>query len=281
MIDGAERLRLSPLAGTWYPGEPESLRTLVLRLLDESPGSLGGKRVSALVVPHAGINYSGGVAAAAYRILREREVETVVLLGPSHRVFFDALAVFPAGAFETPLGRVAVDTEISRELLGSSDRFRAMPEVHDQEHCLEMQLPFLQVVLPRVRIVPVMMGNQSRELVDLAGKALAGALATSSREVLLIASSDLSHYQPRVRARKLDEAVLAAVREFAPEALLDVLEDNPRHACGGGPIVSIMAAARILGANESKVLGYADSGDATGDTGAVVGYLSAAFYRDE
>ncbi|HXV60725.1 MAG TPA: AmmeMemoRadiSam system protein B [Vicinamibacteria bacterium] len=279
MIDGSERLRPSPFAGTWYPGEPETLRALVLRLLNESRESLDGKRVFALVVPHAGLEYSGGVAASAYRILRETEVETVILLGPSHRVFFDALAVFPAGAFETPLGRVAIDAELSRELLDSSDRFRAMPEVHDQEHCLEMQLPFLQVVLPRCRIVPVMMGNQSRELVDLAGKALAAA-ASSSRAVLLIASSDLSHYQPRPRARRLDETVLAAVRGFAPEALFDALEDNPRHACGGGPIVSIMAASRSLGAKESKVLRYADSGDATGDTGAVVGYLSAAFYRD-
>ena len=231
----------------------------------------------ALVSPHAGLGYSGPVAAHGYALLRGRSDLTVVLVGPSHRVAFEGSAVFGRGGFETPLGTAPVDEEIARDLAGYpgvSER----PEPHRAEHSLEMQLPFLQHLVPRLRVVPVLMGDQSRGDVDLLAEALSRVLA--GRDALLVASSDLSHYHPAPAANALDARVVGDVERFDPEALMDRLEAEPGHACGGGPMVAVMKAARALGAHRATVLRYADSGDVEeGDKARVVGYVSAALTR--
>ena len=271
--------RPSPFAGTWYPDDPTELRRLVGGLLAHAPAEALEGVLSGLVAPHAGLVYSGPIAAAGYRLLEHEAFETVVLLGPSHRVFFDALAVYAEGAFETPLGTVEVDAELARAIVAEVPEARSMPEVHVNEHCLEMQLPFLQTVLPRCRIVPIMMGNQSRRHVAAAARALSAPLQARDGSVLLVASSDLSHYESRERARALDSEVVQCLADFDVEALRRLLDEDARHACGGGPILSVMAASRAGGATEARVLDYGDSGDVSGDTAAVVGYVSAAFYR--
>jgi AmmeMemoRadiSam system protein B len=202
----------------------------------------------------------------------------VVLVGPSHRFAFAGPAVFPRGAFETPLGRASVDADLAEALLAASPALRADERPHEQEHSLEMQLPFLQLLVPDLRIVPVLMGTQSREEVDVLAEALERALA--GRDALLVASSDLSHYLSRANARDMDSTVVSDVADFSPERLMDRLERRRNHACGGGPMVAVMKGARALGANAAAVLGYADSGDAgEHDTTRVVGYLSAALFR--
>jgi MEMO1 family protein len=273
--------RRSPFAGSWYPADPRELEAMVARFVaEEEEVELEGELV-ALISPHAGLVYSGPVAGAGYRLLARDApaFATAVLLGPSHRKFFDALAVYPAGAFATPLGPVPIDAELADAFLRETPRARAMPEVHGDEHCLEMQLPFLRYLLPDLRIVPVLMGNQSVENVAAAARAVAAVAKTADRPVLLVASSDLSHYESRARARELDDEVLGCVGRFDAPALASLFERNSRHACGGGPIVAVMAAARALGATEASVLRYGDSGDVSGDTDAVVGYVSAALYR--
>jgi MEMO1 family protein len=281
--------RRSPFAGTWYPAEPAELRALVSHQLDEAaPGTdlPPAERLVALICPHAGLAYSGSVAAAGYRLLGRGasggpgSFESVLLLGPSHRAFFNGLALYPRGAFETPLGWAEIDAELTAALAAETSRAQGMAEVHRREHCLEMQLPFLQVVLPGARIVPVIMGDQSGENIAAAASAIAAAVSRSTRAVLLVASSDLSHYESRPRARALDAEVLDCVERFDPEALERLLGAERGHACGGGPIAAVMRAARELGAGEARILRYGDSGDASGDTDAVVGYLSAALYRD-
>jgi MEMO1 family protein len=295
---GEEPVRRSPFAGTWYPAEPDDLRALVSRqLADASPSAVlpFSRRLVALISPHAGLVYSGPIAAAGYRLLaREASAggtdsmesdegkgfDTVVLLGPSHRVFFEGLALYPRGSFATPLGLSEVDAELTDAIGAETPRARAMPDVHRPEHCLEMQLPFLQLLLPAARIVPVIMGDQGGETIEAASRAIAAAVARSARRVLLIASSDLSHYQSRPRARELDAEVVGCVERFDPEGLERLLASGHghAHACGGGPMVAILRAARDLGATESRVLRYGDSGEASGDTDSVVGYLSAALY---
>ena len=153
-----------------------------------------------------------------------------------------------------------------------------MPEVHRGEHCLEMQLPFLQHLLPEARILPVMMGTQSARNIEAAASAMVRAVSASDYPVLLVASSDLSHYESRDRARALDSEVLERIERFDPEALEKLIEDEREHACGGGPIVAVMMAARELGAGGARILAYGDSGDVSEDTDAVVGYVSAAFH---
>lgn len=271
--------RPSPFAGTWYPADPGELQRLVDDLLERAPAQPLGGELKGLVSPHAGLVYSGPVAAAGYRLVEAGAFDSAVLLGPSHRAFFDALAVYPEGTFETPLGEVEVDAELAEAIVAATPEARMLPEVHANEHCLEMQLPFLQTVLPGARILPVMMGNQSHRHVDAAARALSETLSSRASPVLLVASSDLSHYESRERARELDAEVVERLAELDPEGLTRVLDEDSRHACGGGPMVSVMAAARKLGADEARVLDYGDSGDASGDTAAVVGYVSAAFYR--
>jgi AmmeMemoRadiSam system protein B len=233
-------------------------------------------RLWALISPHAGLRYSGGVAAHAYALLKGRSDLTVVLVGPSHRVDFDGFAVWAAGGFESPLGVTPIDEDLAGALLGACPQARAQPGPHAEEHSLEMQLPFLQRFVPGLRLLPILMSDQGRR----AAQTLAAGLADAVRgrdDVVLVASSDLSHYQPAAVANRLDAAVVADVAAFDADALMDRLERSPGHACGGGPMVAVMSASRSLGATSARVLRYADSGDAgERNKDRVVGYLAAA-----
>jgi hypothetical protein len=185
------------------------------------------------------------------------------------------VAVHAHGAWETPLGRAAIDEEIAQALLDADRALFDDPGVHRDEHSLEMQMPFLQRLLAGLRIVPVLMGSQSRDDVEGLGAALGKVLA--GRRALLVASSDLSHYQPAAVANRLDGAVADAVGRFDEESLLRRLETHENVACGGGPVVAVMKGARALGADRASVLKYGDSGDVgERDKSHVVGYLSAA-----
>jgi MEMO1 family protein len=270
-----QRVRPAAVAGTWYPDEPQALRAAVDGYLAAvAPTPVPGRLV-ALVSPHAGLRYSGAVAAHAYALLRGRTDLTVVMIGPSHRLAFDGVSVYARGAFATPLGEIPIDEPAAEALLQAGEGMSDEEGPHRAEHSLEMQLPFLQRIVPGLRLVPLLMGRQSRLEVDSLADALARALA--GRDVLLVASSDLSHYHPAPLANELDALVVGDVDAFDPERLMDRLEAAPGHACGGGPMVAVLKAARTLGATRATVLRYADSGDAgEHDKSRVVGYLSAA-----
>jgi hypothetical protein len=267
-------IRRAAVAGSWYPGTEAALRAEVDRYL-ESAGTPPQGEVLGVMAPHAGLIYSGPVAAHAYRALEGRRFDVAVLVGPSHYVAFEGVAVYPRGAFETPLGPVLIEETIAADLLRQSSVVRDDPVTHAREHSLEMQLPFLRRVLPDTPIVPLVMGHQHPETIEGLADALGTVLA--GRRALLIASSDLSHYYDASTAARLDGRVLEFVKRFDPEGLLAALQAFPEHACGGGPAVAVMAAARALGARQGVVLRYADSGDVSGDKSAVVGYLAAVF----
>jgi AmmeMemoRadiSam system protein B len=272
-------VRTSPIAGTWYPGDSASIAAEVEECLAGVEGAPPPGRLVALISPHAGLRYSGPVAAHAYALLRGRAGLTAVLVGPSHRMVFDGVAVAARGAFETPLGRVPIDEDIAARLVAGDGRIVDEMRPHREEHSLEMQLPFLQHIVPEVRIVPVLMGTQEREEAEMLARALVGALEGS--DALLIASSDLSHYHPAPEANALDAKVVEDVRRLDPEGLMDRLERFHGHACGGGPMVAVMKAARGRGADRATILKYGDSGDvAEGDKSHVVGYLAAALTAD-
>jgi AmmeMemoRadiSam system protein B len=268
-------LRRAAVAGTWYPGTAEALAREVDRHLAGAAGARAPGRLVALVSPHAGLRYSGPVAAHGYSLLRGLSALTVVLVGPSHRAAFRGVAVQASGEWETPLGRAAVDEAIAAALLaaGGSLVFDDAG-LHREEHSLEMQMPFLQRLVPSLRLVPLLMGSQSPAEMAGLGDALGRALV--GREALLVASSDLSHYEPAPVANRLDAVVVDLVARFDDAALLARLEQHDNVACGGGPVVAVMRAARALGADRATVLKYADSGDVAGDKSQVVGYLSAA-----
>jgi hypothetical protein len=269
-------VRPSPIAGSWYPGDAAAVRAEVDRYLADVPATRLDGRLVGLIAPHAGLRYSGPVAAHAYAPLRGRSGLVAVLVGPSHRAAFDGVAVYDRGAFETPLGRAVVDDRIASWLVEEGRGVVVADErPHRLEHCLEMQLPFLQRLVPDLRIVPLLMGSQVREEVD-ALAALLGGVA-GAEDVVVIASSDLSHYHPAPTANRLDAQVIAEVEACRPEGLMDLLERSHEHACGGGPMVAVMKAARSVGASTARVLRYADSGDAgERDKTRVVGYMAAA-----
>jgi len=266
-------IRPAAVAGAWYPGTREALGSALDSHLAKTARDVGGDLV-ALIAPHAGLMYSGPVGAHAYRLLRGRTFDVAVLVGPSHFVGFDGVALPKASGFETPFGVAAIDADVASALAAATPVVREHEAAHAREHSLEMQLPFLQHLARLTRIVPLVMGYQT----DATARALASALASvlRGRNALLIASTDLSHYEDAATAARLDRVVLDHVERFDADGLQRALEAEPNHACGGGPTVAVMRAARALGARDAVVLDYADSGDVSGDKTKVVGYMAAA-----
>ena len=267
-------VRRAAVAGSWYPAQPDALAREVDRYLAASGAPPQGDPI-AIIAPHAGLRYSGPVAAHSYNLLRGRDIDVAVLVGPSHYVGFEGVALHDRGGFDTPFGVVPIAEECAAAVARGSQQIHRHPTAHVREHSLEMQLPFLQRVLPNAAIVPLVMGFQRRETAYALGEAIAGAV--SGRKAILIASTDLSHYHSATSAATLDDKLIQCVRRFDPDGLMSLLEAVPEHACGGGPTVAVMRAAKILGAADSSVLKYGDSGDVSGDKDAVVGYLAAAF----
>lgn len=270
--------RSAAVAGTWYPGSAGALAREVDAHLQQAARWPGGS-IRAVIAPHAGLMFSGPVGAYAYKAAATQSYEVAVLVGPSHFVSFDGVALFPEGAFATPLGDVLIDDEGARAI-SASPVVRSMPQAHQREHSLEMQLPFLRRVLPDVPIVPLLVGHQTGDTIV----ALARALATAfrGRRALLVASTDLSHHFDARTAQELDSRVTARIAAFDPDGLLELFEEYPEHergryvACGGGAAIAVMMAARALDASSGRILEYSHSGKVSGDYDGVVGYVAAA-----
>lgn len=273
--------RRAAVAGTWYPASAPRLRAAVeghLRHADESSDApLADGELLALISPHAGLVYSGPVAAFGYRLLRQLPLDLIALVGPSHYVPFSGVSTWPDGSFETPFGPLRVDDGAAAQLMSASPLVRPLPEAHAREHSLEMQLPFLGLLCRDVPILPLVMVRQSRETAFALGDAL--ARLGVGRRILFIASSDLTHFLDARTAAALDAMVIERVEALDTDGLMATIEERPDHACGGGPIVSVLRAAQQLGASRATTLRYGDSGDVSGDKTSVVGYLSAALWK--
>lgn len=275
-------VRLAAVAGTWYPATAPELTDQVHKYIEQADAPqdvalTASADVVALISPHAGLMYSGPVAAFAYRLLTAREYSSIVLVGPSHYVGFDGVSIWPSGAFQTPLGSLSIDEGLAHAIRHACPLVADDVAAHRREHSLEMQLPFLATVAASTPIVPIVMGFQTRETAFALGDAIARAVGDG--RVLIVASSDLSHFYDARTAAMLDREVIDRVNALNDEGLMALLEARADHACGGGPMVSVMRAARQLGATRASVLRYADSGDVSGDKSSVVGYMAAAVWR--
>ncbi|MBI4418060.1 MAG: AmmeMemoRadiSam system protein B [Ignavibacteriales bacterium] len=270
--------REAAVAGLFYPELKSVLEKEVDEYLLRAKVVRIDGTIRGLICPHAGYMYSGMTAAAGYRLLKGRTYDAVIVVGPSHREYFEGATIHPGTSYKTPLGEVPIHEELREMLAKSHSGIRLSEHGHTMEHSVEVQLPFLQRALGRTPFVPLVMGDQRRESCVALAKALADACR--NRNVLLVASSDLSHYHPYGEAVDLDKRVVADVEAFRPEDLLRKLELEEVEACGGGPMVSVMLASRSLGAECCKSLFYCNSGDVTGEKDAVVGYLSAALFQD-
>ncbi len=272
-----QKIRKPAVAGMFYPGQKETLQREVAMYLENSKQEEIVTRVYGLVSPHAGYMYSGGVAARAYRQLMDRDIDTVVVISPSHRIYFEEVSVYDGDAYETPIGMIPTDKDLARKIADTHPNLILSGMGHDiEEHALEVQLPFLQHVLDQFKLVPIVMGDQKSENVI----ALADALSKNlrNRKAVIVASSDLSHYHSSDKAVLLDQVVVEDLNNFDDIKLEQDLQNGVCEMCGGGPVLSTMKACKALGARKSKVLLYRNSGDVTGDRSQVVGYLAAMFY---
>ena len=267
-------VRRSVIAGSWYPGDPKRLQGKIAAFLDNVPPNPQKGELAGLVVPHAGYAYSGQVAAHAYAQVRHQAFSRVIIVSPVHRIYPGRFAVTDKTHYETPLGLVPVDAD----LLQAVEHHVTLGRVsRDQEHSLEIQLPFLQHVLGDFALTPIMMGEQDWESADTLGQALARAIG--KQKLLLVASTDLSHFHRYEAAVQLDRVVLDRISAYDPKGLARDLSTHKAEACGGGPVMAVMIAAKELGANRAVVLKYQNSGDVTGDRSSVVGYAAAALLR--
>lgn len=271
-------IRLPAVAGMFYEKEPVRLKKTVSNFLDTvKPLDISGEIIG-LVSPHAGYFYSGKTAAFGYKLLQGKSYDTVVVISPSHYEYFRSVSVYNGSAYQTPLGVVQVDQDLREELKSYNSIIEISKRGHGREHALEVQLPFLQMVLKDFKILPTVMGDQSRDLIIALSEVLAEVL--KNKNILIVASSDLSHYYTHDFANSLDSRVQMHIENYDADSLLDDLEEEKVQACGGGPIVVVMKTSRLLGANKSKVLYRNDSSEASGDKHQVVGYLSAVFYKE-
>ncbi len=277
-----ENVRPSPIAGTWYPGDPKKLASSIDGYLAAADIPPIRGQIKAIIVPHAGHRYSGSVAAYAYNAVREMPVNTVAVISPMHQLYPGRLLTTAHDGYMTPLGPVPVHQELVRQLDASlvTSLGEGLTRVaRDQEHSLEIQLPFLQRVFPDgFNLIPIMLRDQLPDTT----RALAGALTEVLPEgSLLVASSDLSHFYSDSDARELDAAILEAIHNFSPEALYHVEAEARGFACGIGAIAAVLWAARDFGADRVDILNQANSGDVTGDRSSVVGYASGVVYKSK
>jgi hypothetical protein len=284
MSDNTKRtIRKPSAAGLFYPGNSvELVKTIAGLFAEVEKVPLDGRPIG-IVSPHAGYPYSGKTAAKAFKLLEGEQYDSVVVVSPSHAIFFKGSSVYDGDGYETPIGVIEIDKALSKRLaeMNPAVYFSNMGHATGStrgEHALEVILPFLQVVLGQFRLVAVVMGDQEPGSVRALGETMGSALKGSN--TLMVASTDLSHFHSEKRARRLDYAIQDAIEKYDPEYLLETLGSGRGEACGGGPVAAMMMAGKRLGGKSVKFIDYTTSGATTGNFDEVVGYLSAAIVSD-
>ena len=296
--ESADLVRYPVVAGTFYPDGFQDLMNIINGFFKGVPEQKVPGKLVALIAPHAGYIYSGPVAAYGFKLLQGKGYETVIVLGPSHRIHFKGGAVYPGGKWRTPLGDVEIDRELAREIIESSKHFHSNSAVHAQEHSLEVEIPFLQATLKDFKLVPIEIG--SCNLGDCHEMAEGILKTVQKKNVLLVASTDMSHYYPYDIAKRIDDLAIKDLESFDIQRLWNHIErgeiirsssitdwdntfkKNPYiELCGSRPTIMTLLVARRLGADKVQILKYANSGDTAGDKRQVVGYVSCAITKPQ
>ena len=277
-------LRPSPIAGHWYPGIAKNLAQSVDQYIQAATLPEIQGKVIGVIAPHAGYMYSGPVAGHAFAAVQGMKPDVVAVISPIHRpMYFAPLLTSAHEAYQTPLGTIPVDQESIHQLNGfikSDLGIEITPVRKDDEHSLEIELPFLQRTLTGdFSLLPVMILDTSVRVTQSLGKALGRTL--QNRDSLLVASTDLSHYKTQKIANMLDQEMLRRIEAFDPEAVLRAEDEGKGFACGRGAVAAVLWAAKELGANQVQIVNYATSGDISGDYSQVVGYGAAVITRKD
>lgn len=264
-------VRHPAVAGRFYPGNPDDLRAEVRGYLDQaSVADQARLRALGCLVPHAGYMYSGHVAGALFG--RIEIPERCIVLCPNHTGMGQALAIMSEGAWETPLGAVAIDTELAGALKQTFPLLQEDTAAHRAEHAAEVELPFLQLRQPNVRFVPIALGTGQFEALEHLGHALGEVISAHKERVLIVASSDMNHYESDGVTRAKDHRAIERILSLDARGLYDVVRQQQISMCGFGPAVAMLTATRQLGARSAELVKYATSGDVSGDRKMVVGY---------
>lgn len=274
----AQGIRKPAWAGTFYPGDPGILTRQIEQMLQQSsPPTAVGRDLLTIIVPHAGYQYSGPAAAAAYRLVQGRDYENVIVLGTAHRYGFRGCSVYPDGGYATPLGVATVNAALAKKISRASG-FEYIPTAHTKEHSIEVQIPFIQKVLPAAQIVPILIGAPEKHTILQLSSALHQCLPGA--KALIVASTDLSHFLTRTAAAIKDQNTIARIKAMETNSLIQDLEDRKNIMCGGSGVVTALLLAQRFNNPQVKILRYTDSSVVTGSEKEVVGYLSAAVFTD-
>ncbi len=272
-------VREAAVSGTFYPGNSRTLTKDIEKYLDNAVFDAVEGEIVGVISPHAGYMYSGPIAAYGYKAISHTTYDTVIVIAPSHRMYFEGAAILEKGSYRTPLGTVDIDEELAAEIVRKDRVVIPNIEAHKGEHSLEVQLPFLQVVLKGFKIVPLIIGTQTVDVCEKLSACLYETIKDRNRSILVVGSTDLSHYHPYLSAVELDNVVVKHLSDFDIKGMSDDFNMNKFEACGAGPMITTMMLSKKLGATSSKVLKYANSGDVSGDKSSVVGYVSCVFYK--
>lgn len=259
-------IRHPQVAGQFYPETPSLLRRQIqcfTRIENTKEQAKG------LVVPHAGYTYSGKVAAECFS--RVNITETVVIIGPNHTGQGKLFSLMAEGIWQTPLGEVSIDQELSEKILSVSKNLQSDFQAHIHEHSIEVEVPFLQYFLPEVKIVPIIVATADYNAYEEIGKAIATAIKTS-KNTLVVASSDMTHYAPEKKAKENDARAIEKILTLDGKGLLETVNELKITMCGYGPVACMLSATKELGAHTAKLIKYQTSGDTSGDYSSVVGY---------
>jgi MEMO1 family protein len=278
--------RVPTVAGMFYPDNARELRALIDHSFrnqrfgpGRAPPSTDKRKIYGIVSPHAGYVYSGAVAANGFYEVSSIDFQDVIMVGPNHYGIGSWVAAMKDGTWETPLGEVQVNSQLAEKIAGRSPALNFDDYAHSRDHCLEVQLPFLQYIKQDFKIVPVVLISQRSDIAFDLGNAISETIMEKDTldSTMLLASSDFTHYEPNREAHRKDGELIKTILALDVNKFYAVLERLNVSACGYGAIATMMVAARNLGATRGELLKYATSGDVTGDISAVVGYSSIVF----
>jgi len=264
-------IREPAVAGLFYSSDPRALRKTIAACLEAREPRLSAK---AIIGPHAGYTYSGAVAGSVYS--RVHLPQRYIILGPNHTGRGAPMSLHPAGGWRTPLGVVPVDPDLNESLIRRCPLVRQDRAAHLNEHSIEVHLPFLQALLDEFSFAAVCVGTSELAALESLGHALAAVVQAAPEPVLLIASSDMTHFEPAEAAADKDRKAIERIIAVDPAGLHQTVHDHDISMCGYAPAVSVLTACRDLGASEGRLISYANSGDVSGDYSRVVGYAGFA-----
>jgi MEMO1 family protein len=275
-------IREPAVSGIFYPKTANELNINLQSLFRDSnfgpgklPPSTSKDRIYGMVCPHAGYMYSGAVAANGYYELSSSKFESAIIIGPNHYGLGSDIALMNKGSWKTPLGEINIDLELAQEIYQNCELANIDELAHSRDHCIEVQLPFLQYIREKFEIVPIILVNQGKNTCIKLGNGIYESI--KKRNLISIASSDLTHYEPNSQAHEKDNLLISAILSLDIEKFYSVLLSFNVTACGYGAIATVMEISKMMGATKGKLLKYATSGDVAGDDKSVVGYSSILF----